>query len=53
MSAVDVATIGYQSWRRGEVVVIPGLNNKLGVAFVKLAPRRAVRRTVKRLNSRR
>lgn len=52
MNAADVARIGYESWRRGEVVVIPGMNNKLGAAFVRLAPRRAVRRALKRLNSR-
>jgi uncharacterized protein len=52
MTSADVARIGYDGWRRGDVVVIPGTNNRLGAWFVKLAPRGPVRRAVKRLNSR-
>ena len=51
MTAADVARIGYEGWKRGQVLVIPGSSNRLGAAMVRLAPRSMVRRIVKRLNS--
>jgi hypothetical protein len=51
MTSVEVARIGYDGWKNGEVVVVPGLNNKLGTILVRFAPRARVRRAVKGLNS--
>ena len=52
MSSAEVARIGYDGWRDGKVLVVAGLSNKLGMALVRVAPRPAVRRMIKRLNSR-
>jgi short-subunit dehydrogenase len=49
MDATAVATFGYRGFRRGRVIVIPGLKNKLGAFAVRLAPRLFVRKLVKRL----
>jgi uncharacterized protein len=51
MTAADVARIGYEGWKKGRVVVIPGRSNRMGAAMVRIAPRSMVRRIVKRLNS--
>ena len=51
MTAGEVARIGYEGWKRRQVLVIPGSSNRMGVAMVRLAPRAMVRRIVKRLNS--
>lgn len=51
MTAAEVARIGYDGWQTGKVVVIPGFQNRLGVALVRLSPRSMVRRIVKRLNT--
>jgi len=52
MSSAEVARIGYDGWREGKVLIVPGFSNKLGMALVRVAPRPNVRRMVKRLNSR-
>jgi uncharacterized protein len=51
MNARTVAQRGYQGFRRGKVLVIPGLKNKLGAFSVRLGPRRFVRKLTKRLNT--
>jgi len=52
MTSMDVARIGYEGWKSGRVLVVPGLTNKLGVSLVRVSPRPIVRRIVKRLNGR-
>lgn len=49
IDARTVARHGYQGFRKGRVVVIPGLSNRLGALSVRLAPRLVVRKIVKRL----
>jgi short-subunit dehydrogenase len=49
MDAKTVAAAGYRGFRRGNVLVIPGLKNKLGASSVRFAPRILVRKLVKRL----
>ena len=44
-----VARAGYRGFRRGKLLVIPGLRNKLGVFAVRFLPRAWVRKVVKRL----
>jgi uncharacterized protein len=50
MSAADVARIGYDGWKDGKIIVIPGASNRVGAALVRVSPRPIVRRLVKRLN---
>jgi short-subunit dehydrogenase len=52
MSPAEVARIGYEGWKRGKVLVVPGLSNRMGMAVVRFSPRPMVRRVVKRLNGR-
>ena len=52
MTSMDVARIGYDGWKSGRVLVVPGLTNKLGVSLIRVSPRPIVRRIVKRLNGR-
>ena len=49
MDARSVAQAGYRGFRRGKVIVLPGLTNKLGAFSVRLGPRAVVRKLVKRL----
>jgi len=49
MDARTVAQAGYRGFRRGKVIVVPGLTNKLGAFSVRLGPRAVVRKLVKRL----
>ena len=51
MEAEDVARQGFEGWRRGKRLVIPGARNRLGALAVRFAPRAFVPRFVKRLNS--
>jgi uncharacterized protein len=51
MDARSVALAGYRGFRRGKVIVIPGMKNKLGAFSVRFAPRIFVRKLVKRLQS--
>jgi short-subunit dehydrogenase len=53
MSAADVARAGYDGMIAGRAVVVPGLTNKLGVQVVRLSPRAAVRRVMRRIQDRR
>jgi uncharacterized protein len=49
MNARAVAQAGYEGFRQGKALVVPGPMNKLGVFSVRLAPRSLVRKLVKRL----
>ena len=46
MDAQKVATVGYRGFRRGRVLVVPGVGNKLLAASHRLAPRGLVRKVV-------
>ena len=48
MDAATVARRGYRGFRRGKVIVVPGLKNKLGAFSVRFAPRSFVRKLVRR-----
>jgi short-subunit dehydrogenase len=50
MTADDVARLGFDGWKRGKRLVIPGRRNWLGAMGVRFMPRRAVAGVVKRLN---
>jgi short-subunit dehydrogenase len=43
---IDVARCGYSALMRGQVIVIPGVLNNLGIIAVKLLPRAFVRKAV-------
>ena len=47
--ARSVAQAGYRGFRRGRLLVIPGLKNNLGVLAVRFTPRFLIRKVVKRL----
>lgn len=47
MDAGLVARSGYRGFRRGKVIVIPGVGNKLGAFAVRFAPRVVVRKVAK------
>jgi short-subunit dehydrogenase len=49
MDALTVARRGYRGFRRGKLLVIPGLLNRLGAFSVRFAPRIVVRKITKRL----
>jgi short-subunit dehydrogenase len=44
--ASDVARIGYRAMQRGDVVVVPGLRNKILASSVRFTPRPVLRRLV-------
>jgi short-subunit dehydrogenase len=48
--ARGVARVGYRAMVRGKAVAIPGLANRFLALVVRLSPRAAVRRVVRRLN---
>lgn len=50
MSARSVADYGYQAFRRGQIVAVPGFTNKLLTFLVRILPRSLVRKTAKRYN---
>ncbi len=50
MSAETVASFGYRAFRRGRVIAIPGLPNRLLALLVRFTPRGLVRKVTKRLN---
>jgi uncharacterized protein len=51
MDAATVARIGHRGFRRGKVIVVPGVLNKLTVFFSPLLPRAWVRKIAKRLQA--
>ena len=50
MSAAAVARIGYEGFRSGRVLVVPGPMNKLGVLSLRVSPRFLVRKVTKWLH---
>ena len=50
MSALDVAVAGYRGWRKGRVLVVPGMTNTFGTWAVRFLPRRVVRKLVSGLH---
>ncbi len=53
MSADEVARLGYDAWKDSRPLVVTGARNKLRQLMVRLLPRRAVRKAVRGLNTRR
>jgi short-subunit dehydrogenase len=51
--AAAVARAGYEGFRAGKRIVIPGLINKIGVQSIRLSPRALATRMVKRMQERR
>lgn len=51
MSAKAVAEIGYEAFRKGRVLTISGLQNKLGAFVVRFAPRSVARKAAGYMNS--
>lgn len=52
MSSRRVAEIGYDAWRRGRVLVVPGMRNRLLAWSVRFTPRWLARRVVRGLHGR-
>jgi short-subunit dehydrogenase len=52
MDVMPVVRAGYEGFRRGKVIVVPGLKNKLTKTAVRFVPRSAVRRAVASLQER-
>lgn len=50
MSAIEVAQCGHRAFRRGQVVAVSGLRNRLLILLAWLAPRAAVRGIVRKFN---
>jgi short-subunit dehydrogenase len=50
MDADEVARAGYEGWKRGEALVVPGRRNRLRAFAVRLLPRATVRKAARRLN---
>jgi short-subunit dehydrogenase len=50
MDADEVALAGYEGWKSGAALVVPGRDNRLRALAVRLAPRSYVRKAVRRLN---
>ena len=46
MNATRVAEIGYRKFKRGKLIVIPALKNRIGTFLVRLTPRILVRKVV-------
>lgn len=53
MDAAAVARAGYEGFRKGKRIVIPGLVNKLGVQSVRVSPRALVTRLVGAMQAKR
>ena len=51
MSASAVAKYGFEKFRAGRVVIIPGLGNKISATIVRFIPRSPLRKLVKYLNA--
>ena len=51
MDVKPVARAGYEGFRRGKVIIIPGIKQKITPFFLRLLPRSLVRKIVKSLQS--
>ncbi len=51
MDATDVARAGYEGFRAGKTLVVPGLTNKIGALGVRFVPRALVRKVVRSLQA--
>ena len=51
MTAEAVAKIGYEGFKKGKTLIIPGYKNKLLLQLLRIAPRRLVAKIIKRSNS--
>jgi short-subunit dehydrogenase len=51
--AAAVARAGYEGFRAGKRIVIPGLINKVGVQSIRVSPRALITKMVKRMQARR
>ncbi|HET9211021.1 MAG TPA: SDR family NAD(P)-dependent oxidoreductase, partial [Thermoanaerobaculia bacterium] len=51
--AASVARAGYEGFRAGKRVVIPGLINKVGVQSIRAAPRALATKVIKKMQERR
>jgi short-subunit dehydrogenase len=49
MTASEVARVGYEAFKRGQITVIPGWRNRVLALLVRVAPRRLVPAVVRRL----
>jgi len=49
-SAEDVAIAGFKGFRRGKRVIVPGLVNKLGVATIRVTPRKLAAKITAKIN---
>jgi len=50
MTVDEVARIGYEGWKAGKILVVPGRRNRLRALAVRLLPRTSVVKAVRRLN---
>ena len=50
MTVDEVAQIGYEGWKTGKVLIVPGRRNRLRALAVRLLPRASIVRAVRRLN---
>ena len=50
MTVDEVARIGYEGWKAGRILVVPGRRNRLRALAVRLLPRTSVVKAVRRLN---
>ncbi len=50
-SSEAVARAGYDGFRRGKTIVVPGIRNKISAASVRFTPRPLMRRIVRRLQA--
>lgn len=50
MSAVEVARIGHEQFRRGRLIVLPGIRNAIVPQLLRILPRSVVRRIAREIN---
>jgi uncharacterized protein len=50
MAVDEVARIGYEGWKAGKILIVPGRRNRLRALAVRLLPRTSVVKAARRLN---
>lgn len=50
MSAKQVAKVAYRDFKKGKLIIVPGINNKIVIAFNKLIPRSLSRKVILLMN---